>query len=168
MEMYPEEGWEYTPLPSNKNKENEEDHVPYCVIGDFDPYVEYASDDYDYSDCLVDANWWRSIENIDDNNLSVNGICEEEMKWNYSEGATLALLEDYLRGTYGAHYANEGSKIQTLDFIESIGDAEAFCRSNAIKYLSRFGKKDGKNPKDLLKVMHYAILLYHFSGMHDG
>ena len=163
MEMYPEDGWEYTPLPSNKN---EEEHVPYCVIGDFDPYVEYASDDYDYSDCLVSPAWWTNHDtiNLGDDTLVVDG----GMEWNYSEGATLALLEDYLRGTYGAHYASEGSKIQTLDFIESIGDAEAFCRSNAIKYLSRFGKKDGKNPKDLLKVMHYAILLYHFSGMHDG
>ena len=59
----------------------------------------------------------------------------------------------------------EESKVQTLDLIDSIGDAEAFCRSNAIKYLSRFGKKDGKNPKDLLKVIHYAFLLYHFSDL---
>lgn len=164
MEMYPEDGWEYTPLSSNKK---EEEHIPYS-IGDFDPYVEYVSDDYDYSDCLVSPEWWTNHDTINldlgDDTLVVDG----GMEWNYSEGATLALLEDYLRGTYGAHYTSEGSKIQTLDFIESIGDAEAFCRSNAIKYLSRFGKKDGKNPKDLLKVMHYAILLYHFSGMHDG
>ena len=145
------------PTPSSK-KEN---HIPYS--GGTDPLefcLEYASDDYDYSDCLLSPSWWDGKDDI----LAV----DDGMEWNYSEGATLALLEDYLRGTYGAHYASEGSKIQTLDFIESIGDAEAFCRSNAIKYLSRFGKKDGKNPKDLLKVMHYAILLYHFSGMHDG
>jgi len=162
--MYPEDGWEYTPLPSNKK---EEEHIPY--FGGTDPLEfcwEYASDDYDYSDCLVSPAWWTNHDtiNLGDDTL----VVDDGMEWNYSEGATLALLEDYLRGTYGAHYANEGSKIQTLDFIESIGDAEAFCRSNAIKYLSRFGKKDGKNPKDLLKVMHYAILLYHFSGMHDG
>ena len=157
MEMYPEDGWEYTPLPSSK-KEN---HIPYS--GGTDPLEfcwEYASDDYDYSDCLLSSSWWDGKDDF--------FVVDGGMEWNYSEGATLALLEDYLRGTYGAHYANEGSKIQTLDFIESIGDAEAFCRSNAIKYLSRFGKKDGKNPKDLLKVMHYAILLYHFSGMHDN
>ena len=156
MEMYPEDGWEYTPLPSNKKENN----IPYSVTDPLEFCWEYASDDYDYSDCLASPSWWDGKDDF--------FIVDGGMEWNYSEGATLALLEDYLRGTYGAHYANEGSKIQTLDFIESIGDAEAFCRSNAIKYLSRFGKKDGKNPKDLLKVMHYAILLYHFSGMHDN
>ena len=83
--------------------------------------------------------------------------------WKYSEGKILREVEEYLSSTYKGHYVGEESKVQTLDLIDSIGDAEAFCRSNAIKYLSRFGKKDGKNPKDLLKVIHYAFLLYHFS-----
>ena len=83
--------------------------------------------------------------------------------WKYNEGRILREVEEYLSSTYKGHYVGEESKVQTLDLIDSIGDAEAFCRSNAIKYLSRFGKKDGKNPKDLLKVIHYAILLYHFS-----
>ncbi len=85
--------------------------------------------------------------------------------WKYSEGKILREVEAYLSGTYKGHYVGEDSKIQTLDLIDSIGDAESFCRSNAIKYLSRFGKKDGKNPKDLLKVIHYAFLLYHFSDL---
>lgn len=83
--------------------------------------------------------------------------------WKYNEGKILREVEAYLSSTYKGHYVGEETKIQTLDLIESIGDAEAFCRSNAIKYLSRFGKKEGKNPKDLLKVIHYAFLLYHFS-----
>lgn len=85
--------------------------------------------------------------------------------WKYSEGKILREVEAYLSGTYKGHYVGEDSKIQTLDLIDSIGDAEAFCRSSAIKYLSRFGKKDGKNPKDLLKVIHFAFLLYHFSDL---
>jgi len=85
--------------------------------------------------------------------------------WKYSEGKILREVEAYLSSTYNGHYVGEETKIQTLDLIESIGDAEAFCRSNAIKYLSRFGKKEGKNAKDLLKVIHYAILLYHFSDL---
>ena len=85
--------------------------------------------------------------------------------WKYSEGKILREVEAYLSSTYNGHYVGEDNKIQTLDLIDSIGDAESFCRSNAIKYLSRFGKKDGKNPKDLLKVIHYAFLLYHFSDL---
>jgi hypothetical protein len=34
-----------------------------------------------------------------------------------------------------------------------------FCQANAIKYLCRYGKKDGYNRKDLLKAIHYIVLL---------
>jgi hypothetical protein len=85
--------------------------------------------------------------------------------WKYSEGKILREVESYLSRTYRGHYVAEDSKIQTLDLIDSIGDSEAFCRSNAIKYLSRFGKKNGKNRQDILKVIHYAILLYHFADL---
>ena len=87
--------------------------------------------------------------------------------WNYREGVILKEVRDYLSGTYRSHYTSQESKTQTLDLVESIGDAEPFCRSNAIKYLSRFGKKDGKSKLDILKAIHYCILLYHFSGVLD-
>lgn len=86
--------------------------------------------------------------------------------WKYEEDKTLSEVKDYLSSTYRSHYTSQDSKTQTLDLIESIGDAEAFCRSNAIKYLSRFGKKGGKSKQDILKAIHYCILLYHFSGLH--
>ena len=86
--------------------------------------------------------------------------------WKYEEDITLKEIQDYLSGTYKSHYTSQESKTQTLDLIESIGDAEAFCRSNAIKYLSRFGKKNGKSKLDILKAIHYCVLLYHFSGLH--
>ncbi len=87
--------------------------------------------------------------------------------WKYREDETLKVIEDYLAGTYHSHYTSSDSKTQTLDLIDAIGDGEAFCRSNAIKYLSRFGKKDGKQKMDILKAIHYCVLLYHFSGVHD-
>ena len=52
--------------------------------------------------------------------------------WKYEEDLTMKEVRDYLSGTYKAHYTSQESKTQTLDLIESIGDAEAFCRSNAI------------------------------------
>lgn len=88
--------------------------------------------------------------------------------WKYEEDKTLKAIEDYLSSTYHSHYTSENSKTQTLDLIESIGDAEAFTRSNAIKYLSRFGKKNGKSKMDILKAIHYCILLYHFAGLHKN
>ena len=81
----------------------------------------------------------------------------------YEEDAILKQAEEYIAKTYELHYTSDKGNYQTLDLIESIGDAEAFCRSNAIKYLSRFGKKDGKNRKAILKAIHYCTLLYHFS-----
>jgi len=87
--------------------------------------------------------------------------------WKYEEDKTLKEVESYLSSTYHSHYTSETSKTQTLDLIESIGDAEAFTRSNAIKYLSRFGKKNGKSKQDILKAIHYCVLLYHFAGLHN-
>ena len=85
----------------------------------------------------------------------------------YEEDVILKQAEDYIAKTYELHYTGDKGKMQTLDLIESIGDAEAFCRSNAIKYLSRFGKKDGKNEKDILKAIHYCTLLHHFAFIND-
>jgi len=96
---------------------------------------------------------------------TMNQTTKDETFWRYDEGKILREVEAYLSSTYSGHYVGGETKIQTLDLIDSIGDSESFCRSNAIKYLSRFGKKEGKNRKDLLKVIHYAILLYHFSDL---
>lgn len=92
--------------------------------------------------------------------LSNNGF------WKYEEDLTMKEVREYLSATYNSHYTSKDSKTQTLDLIEAIGDAEPFCRSNAIKYLSRFGKKGGKSKQDILKAIHYCVLLYHFSGLH--
>ena len=87
-----------------------------------------------------------------------DGTCRK-----YEEDKGINDLKDYVASTYSGHYTNKGSNVQTLDLIQSVGDAEAFCRSNAIKYLSRYDKK-GSAKRDLLKAMHYCLLLYYFSG----
>jgi len=81
----------------------------------------------------------------------------------YQEDKGIADLKDYVSSTYRGHYTNKNSDTQTLDLIHSVGDAEAFCRSNALKYLSRYDKK-GSAKQDILKAMHYCLLLYYFSG----
>ena len=79
----------------------------------------------------------------------------------YNEQEILDEISDYISNTYSAHYSqNEG--VHTLDLIDAIGDAEAFCRSNILKYASRYDKK-GTAKKDIFKVVHYAVLLLHFS-----
>ena len=82
--------------------------------------------------------------------------------WKYNEEELLKELLEYIRGTYNAHYSAGTNKIQTLDLIEACGDGEAFCRSNILKYASRYDKK-GTARRDLMKIMHYAVLLMHFN-----
>ena len=80
----------------------------------------------------------------------------------YNEEEIIKELKDYIIGTYRQHYSSGDEGIQTLDLINACGDAEAFCRSNILKYASRYDKK-GTPRRDLMKVLHYAVLLIHFS-----
>ena len=82
--------------------------------------------------------------------------------WKYNEEEILRELLEYVRGTYNQHYSAGDDKIQTLDLIEACGDGEAFCRSNILKYASRYDKK-GTARRDIMKIMHYAVLLMYFN-----
>ena len=82
--------------------------------------------------------------------------------WKYNEEAILNELLEYIRGTYSQHYSAGDDKIQTLDLIEACGDGEAFCRSNILKYASRYDKK-GTARRDIMKILHYAVLLLNFN-----
>jgi|TARA_B100001939_G_scaffold308145_1_gene288594 hypothetical protein len=83
--------------------------------------------------------------------------------YKYNEDKILQEVKDYVSDTYRAHY-NSDNGTQTLDLIESVGDAAAFCRSNILKYASRYDKK-GSARMDIKKIIHYAVLLYHFNGL---
>ena len=80
----------------------------------------------------------------------------------YNEDELLNELRDYIIGTYNQHYSAGNNAIQTLDLIEACGDAEAFCRSNILKYASRYDKK-GTARRDIVKILHYGLLLLHFN-----
>ena len=87
---------------------------------------------------------------------------EKTSRYKYDEDAILRELTDYIVGTYNQHYSAGDDKIQTLDLIEACGDGEAFCRSNILKYASRYDKK-GTARRDIMKILHYAVLLMHFN-----
>tara|TARA_B100001996_G_scaffold90393_1_gene67131 strand:+ start:404 stop:712 length:309 start_codon:yes stop_codon:yes gene_type:complete len=78
----------------------------------------------------------------------------------YNENEILKEVSDYISQTYKGHYS--AGNVQTLDLIDSVGDAEAFCRSNILKYASRYDRK-GTARKDIIKIIHYAVLLLHFN-----
>ena len=88
----------------------------------------------------------------------------------YHEEEILKDIQEYVSGTYQGHYtgkSHEYRNVQTIDLMASKELASAFCQANILKYGSRYGNKDGKNKKDLMKVIHYAMLLLHFEN-HNG
>jgi hypothetical protein len=121
-------------------------------------------------------NYWKTHDEIygsgDDylqiigNAMNENNYVNEELNppnhWKYNEEEIVKELLEYIRGTYSQHYSAGDDKIQTLDLIEACGDGEAFCRSNILKYASRYDKK-GTARMDIMKVMHYAVLLMNFN-----
>lgn len=80
------------------------------------------------------------------------------MNYKYHEDKAIEAIQQYVDSTYGQHYVGDGD-VQTVDFWRSLGSLETTSRDTAIKYLARYGKKGGKNRKDLLKAMHYIILM---------
>ena len=87
--------------------------------------------------------------------------------WKYNEDKILKDIEDYVVSTYGSHYCGheqEYKDIQTIDLMAAKELASGFCQANIIKYGSRYGDKDGRSKRDLMKVIHYAMLLLHFDG----
>ena len=76
--------------------------------------------------------------------------------YKYNEGDLIAEIKDYIDGTYGEHYSK--NNYQATEFIIDGGHGEGFCIGNIMKYAQRYGKKNGYNRKDLMKIIHYSII----------
>ena len=83
------------------------------------------------------------------------------MAYKYSEDKVLSELKEYIDSTYDEHYSQ--NKYQATEFILDIGHGAGFCIGNILKYAQRYGKKGNTEDhrKDLLKVLHYAIIALH-------
>ncbi len=80
----------------------------------------------------------------------------KEIDYKYNEGEIIRELQEYVDATYSEHYSL--NQFQATEFIIDAGHGDGFCIGNVMKYAQRYGKKDGYNRKDLLKVLHYAII----------
>ena len=76
--------------------------------------------------------------------------------YKFKENEIILDIKDYIDETYSSHYAK--TQKQATEIIIDQGHGEGFCMGNILKYAQRYGKKEGKNKKDLLKVIHYAII----------
>lgn len=79
--------------------------------------------------------------------------------YKFSEDRILEDIKQYIDKTYGQHYAQ--NKFQASEFIIDNGHGDGFFIGNIMKYAQRYGKKNGYNRDDLMKVVHYAILAIH-------
>ena len=85
-----------------------------------------------------------------------------KIEYKFNEYENLKGLKDYVDSTYSSHYSQ--NKFQATEVILDAGHGEGFCIGNIVKYSARYGKKEGKNRADLLKVLHYALIALH---VHD-
>ena len=81
---------------------------------------------------------------------------DNKIEYKYSEDRILKELKEYIDKTYDQHYSQ--NKFQASEFIMDSGHGEGFCIGNIMKYARRYGKKNGYNRDDLMKVVHYAIM----------
>ena len=88
---------------------------------------------------------------------------KQKIDYVFNEGDIIKELHASIDKTYESHYAQ--NKIQSTEFITDAGHGEGFCIGNIIKYAQRYGKKGGYNKNDLVKVVHYAIIMMY---LHDN
>ena len=84
------------------------------------------------------------------------------INYKYNEDALLKDLKEYIDKTYSEHYSR--NKFQATEFVIDSGHGVGFTVGNVMKYVQRYGKKAGRNRQDILKVLHYAIMLLY---VHD-
>jgi hypothetical protein len=80
----------------------------------------------------------------------------KDINYKFNEGALCEELLGYISKTYDGHYSK--NKFQSTEFIIDCGHGMGFALGNVLKYTQRYGKKDGYNRADLLKILHYAII----------
>mgnify|MGYP000211986973 FL=1 len=83
--------------------------------------------------------------------------------YKFDEDKIIKEIKKHIDKTYEGHYNK--NKFQATEFIIDSGHGEGFCIGNILKYAQRYGKKNGKDRKDLLKVIHYGIIALYVNDM---
>ena len=81
--------------------------------------------------------------------------------YKFDEDKIIKEIKKHIDKTDEGHYNK--NKFQATEFIIDSRHGEGFCIGNILKYAKRYGKKNGKNRADLLKVIHYAIIAMHLN-----
>ena len=81
-----------------------------------------------------------------------------QIKYKYAEDRIIADLQKYIDATYGQHYKTDDNNIECFDAWLALGDATPTFRNTALKYIWRYGRKNGNNKNDLMKAFHYILM----------
>ena len=92
---------------------------------------------------------------------------QEKISYKYAEDRIIADFKAYIDKTYGQHYQTENN-VQCFDAWIALDDATPTFRNTGIKYLWRYGKKNGNNKDDLMKVLHYTLMCLYNDHFKDG
>ena len=131
------------------------------------PPRDPEEDGLDYEDDLMIDNHYVTYDDGMSLQVKEKPMAKTDHRYKYHEDEILKDIQEYVSSTYNGHYTgtkHEFRKVQTIDLMAARDIAAQFCQANILKYGSRYGSKDGRNKKDLLKVIHYAMLLAHFDG----
>ena len=168
-----EYGQEHSPYYYDYNRNDPDRENPFTDAFDYmmgEAVVSGGSVDdyYPSSFTTLSDNDDQIAHHVDSLTLNTEGQIKETMsdsRNKYHEKEILKDVEEYVSRTYNGHYTgtkHEYPNVQTIDLMASRDLASDFCQANILKYGSRYGSKDGRNKGDLLKVIHYAMLLLHF------
>jgi len=121
-------------------------------------------DDIHYSESITDNDYREQeldteayFDDLDlDQPVEYGASCGGETSYKFNENELIRELQDYIDSTYSAHYSR--NKFQSTEFIIDCGHGQGFALGNVLKYVQRYGKKDGYNRADLMKVLHYALI----------
>ena len=90
---------------------------------------------------------------------------QQKIQYKFNEGALINELLTYINKTYDGHYSK--NNFQSTEFIIDCGHGMGFAIGNVLKYAQRYGKKDGLNRADLLKILHYALIALHVHDLNE-
>ena len=93
---------------------------------------------------------------------------KKDIDYKYAEGQIIADFKAYIDKTYSEHYKTEEQSIECFDAWIALGDSTPTFRNTALKYLWRYGKKNGSNKADLMKALHYVLMCLYVDHYKDG
>lgn len=99
-----------------------------------------------------------TIERLKDKySLATHGpaVAKPALPYRFNEDEYIDEAMRHIDATYSQHYSGE---IQATEVIIDAGHGTGFNIGNIIKYAKRYGKKNGYNRADILKIIHYATM----------